>query len=173
MQDVFDFKKHEEEIKKYEEQCNAIKIKRKINVAPFDYKKYARTMKNMDQKEMIYGRLMDWVLNTVSLVGFLACAWSLALALFFNCSTYTILFLALLALTGFYFRENFQTLSGPGGRFYNYLKTEYEILTGSVPTVMKTASEICQEQLDFATDDFYLDLKMVGGIPPTSITKSK
>ena len=44
VQDVFDFKKHEEEIKKYEEQCNAIKIKRKITVAPFNYKKYARTM---------------------------------------------------------------------------------------------------------------------------------
>jgi len=135
VQDVFDFKKHEEEIKKYEEQCNAIKIKRKVTVTPFDYKKYARTMKNMDQKEMINGRLMDWVLNTVPLGGFLACSWSLAVALFFNCTPYTII-LALLALTGFYFRENFQTLSGPGGRFFNYLKTEYEILTGSVPTVM-------------------------------------
>jgi hypothetical protein len=132
-------------------------------------------MKSMDQKEMINGRLMDWVLNTVPLGGFLACAWSLAVALFFNCSTYTILFLALLALTGFYFRENFQTLSGPGGRLFNYLKTKYEILTGSVPTVMKTASEIRQEQLDFATDDFYLDDKgiidlgpEVGGRDPTN-----
>ncbi len=89
VQDVFDFKKHEEEIKKYEEQCNAIKIKRKITVAPFDYKKYARTMKNIDQKEMINGRLMDWVLNTVPLGGFLACTWSLAVALFFNCTPYT------------------------------------------------------------------------------------
>jgi hypothetical protein len=66
-------KKHEEEIKKYEEQCNAIKIKRKITVAPFDYKKYARTMKNMDQKEMINGRLMDWGLNTVPLLRFRDC----------------------------------------------------------------------------------------------------
>jgi len=105
VQDVFDFKKHEEEIKKYEEQCNAIKIKRKITVAPFDYKKYARTMKNMDQKEMINGRLMDWVLNTVPLGGFLACSWSLAVALFFNCTPYTMFILALMALTGFYFRE--------------------------------------------------------------------
>ena len=121
---------------------------------------------------------MDWVINTVPLGGFLACAWSLAVALFLNFSTYTILFLALLALTGYYFRENFQTLSGPGGRFLNYLKTEYEILSASVPTVMKTASEIRQEQLDFAIDDFYLDdkglidleLKLVGGTPPTSTT---
>jgi len=124
VQDVFDFKKHEEEIKKYEEQCNAIKIKRKVTVTPFDYKKYARTMKNMDQKEMINGRLMDWVLNTVPLGGFLACSWSLAVALFFNCTPYTIFILALMALTGLYFRETFQTLSGPGGRFFNYLKTE-------------------------------------------------
>jgi hypothetical protein len=43
---------------------------------------------------------------------------------------------------------------------------------------MKTASEIRQEQLDFAIDDFYLDdkglidleLKLVGGTPPTSTT---
>jgi hypothetical protein len=52
---------------------------------------------------------MDWVINTVPLGGFLVCAWSLAVAIFLNFSTYTILFLALLALTGYYFRENFQT----------------------------------------------------------------
>ncbi len=50
--------------------------------------------------------------------------------------------------------------------FFNYLKTEYEILTGSVPTVMKTASEIRQEQLDFATDDFYLDDKGIIDLDP-------
>jgi hypothetical protein len=48
-------------------------------------------------------------------------------------------------------------------------------LTGSVPTVIKTANEIRQEQLNFANDDFYLDDKgiielgpEIGGRDPTN-----
>ncbi len=124
MQDVFDFKKHEKEIKDYEERCNAIKIKRKIGVPPFDYKKFADTIKNANKPEMVNGRLMDWVFNTVPLGGFLACAWPLAVALILNFSVFTILILALLALTVYYLKREFQNLSGPGNRLYNYLHTE-------------------------------------------------
>jgi hypothetical protein len=133
-------------------------------------------MKKMNKKDHLNGKLIDWVLNIAPRSGLLIGAWTLFVSLFFEFSLYSITFLILMALSIAHLRENLQFLNGPGNRFINYLKTKYELLPRSVPSVMKTASEICQEELDFSADDFYLgdegiidlDLDEVGGRDPTN-----
>ncbi len=168
--DVFDYKVHEEEIKKYELRCASLKrSKPKLPSTPFNFKTYSDVMQNLNAKaedKSLNGRLFDWSVNNPGSA--LSGLWTLAVSFFMSTSVYNFFFFVLLAMTAAYFRDNVQSLDGSRQRLVNYLKTEYEILSGSAPTVKKTANEILQEQLEFAGEDSFLSNDGIINLEPSN-----